>query len=233
MSFLVLRRPRDGKLHWFQLRVGFLLICLALSSPLFFRFGRTYWRPWYQRPTIEYFQNRRGARVGIMYAPFELAQTLDIERDHASEWDDTAMAPIANLTTLTSCKLDGTAITDRTLVHLSKLNDLLGLHLSDTAVTDAGVKELVKHPSLRTLYLNGTDVTDDCLDNLARMPKLRAVGVRCTYVTEEGAQRLREMVTSRKFTVFHGDCHSPNRCRRHRHQDVEPFWRRSSSATGE
>ena len=105
MSFLVLRRPVDGRLRPFQLRLGFLLICFAISAPLFFRFGRMYLRSWYQLATIEYFQTRHGARIGLMYAPFELAYTLHIERERASEWDDAAIAPIAKLTTLTSCIL--------------------------------------------------------------------------------------------------------------------------------
>ncbi len=215
MGVLVLRRPRDGRLRWFQVRLWVLCASIVLSAPFFAYFGNMHWQPWYQRSTIEYFQTRGGAQVSIMYTPYEVAQSLHIDRDRAAEWDDAAIAPITKLTTLRECHLQGTAITDRTLIHLAKMPSLRAIYLSDTSVTDAGAKELVRLPALSSLRLHGTDVTDACLEDLAQMRTLRTVGVCCTHVTADGVERFQEMVAPRRVSVFHGECLWPDTCRRH------------------
>ena len=206
MKVLILRRPSNSRLQWFQIRLGVLVACIVLSAPLFAHLGWMYWQPWSQRSAIAYFRSCDGAHMDVIYTPpFEVARSLYIESDRANAWDTRAIAPIADLTTLVNCWLPELPIADDALPYVSRLRHLRGLDLSDTDITDAGIKELVALPSLKLLYIDGTAVTDACLNDLACIPSLELVSVHRTRVTEDGIKRFREMVAPREVSVYHGN----------------------------
>lgn len=134
-----------------------------------------------------------------------------------AEFADADLAHVADLPSLTTLHLRGTAVTDAGVVKLAATR-LQTLALRGTQVTEANLSSLpatLRHldltdtragvdtcrllrplPDLHTLDLNRLPLTDASLEALPPLPSLRHIELDGTRVTEQGVRRLLERFPS-------------------------------------
>ena len=90
--------------------------------------------------------------------------------------DDSALASIGKIKTLTRLDLGDAAITSAGVAHLTGLKDLTFLSLAFARqVNDDAMPHITQLQNLESLFLSGTAVTNDGLAQLAKLPKLQEV----------------------------------------------------------
>lgn len=112
-------------------------------------------------------------------------------RLQGSNITDATVVPIKDVLGLTDLNLATTKVTDAGLAHLKPLANLQRLHLEQTGVTDAGLAQIKGLKNLTYLNLYGTKVTDAGLDQLKGLKYLRNLYVWQTKVTDAGAKKLK------------------------------------------
>ena len=99
---------------------------------------------------------------------------------------------LKDLTKLQRLYLNGTQVSDASLVHLKDLTKLQRLYLNDTQVTDAGLVHLKGLTNLQGLRLVGTEVTDAGLVHLKPLTNLRYLYLANTQVSYESVKDLKQ-----------------------------------------
>jgi len=82
--------------------------------------------------------------------------------------------------------INGTRITDDSLVEVGKHPNVKVLHLNRNALTDTGAKHLAKMPELRILNLSDTKLSDAGLRELKALDRLGGLSVCRTSITDAG-----------------------------------------------
>ncbi len=112
---------------------------------------------------------------------------LYLDRTQVGDEGVLALAELATLETLT---LNGTAITDKALGAFSGgplSRSIRSLRLDFTAISDAGLKSLEGATALQGLSVANTRVTDAGLNSLRGMNSLHSLSAGGTGVTREGS----------------------------------------------
>ena len=95
--------------------------------------------------------------------------------------------------------LEGTKITNASLIAIASMPRLEELDLSHCAITDDGLKQLQRHPTLKSLWLTGTKVTDASLSVIESLPKAISVDIGQTEISpQEWQKTLRKMPRLKK-----------------------------------
>ena len=100
---------------------------------------------------------------------------------------------LEKLTQLEHLGLLGTPVSDTFLAQLKGLTRLKTLDLGGTHITDAGLLHLESFSSLEELNLNETRVTDAGLAYLRRLPSLNGLGLAGTRVSDIGLMHLKAL----------------------------------------
>jgi hypothetical protein len=82
--------------------------------------------------------------------------------------------------------LSGTAITDKSALHIARLRGVTFLCLSATAVTDATLPHLLSVSGLKELSLSGTAITDSGVEYLRQLRSLTFLQLLGTQITRMG-----------------------------------------------
>jgi Leucine-rich repeat (LRR) protein len=102
------------------------------------------------------------------------------------EFDDRALALLADHDSLISLHITSPAITDDGLRHLSQLTGIKELWLSECPITDAGLRHLARLERLESLLLDRTRITGTAFTQLHSLGHLEMLGVSHAPVTDAG-----------------------------------------------
>ena len=109
-----------------------------------------------------------------------------------SDVTDQSLVGLEGLKNIYSLNLGKTKITDAGLIHLEGLTALNRLYLQETKITDKGLVHLKNLRNLTYLNLYGTAITDQGLENLSALSNLKNVYLWQTKVTESGINKLKK-----------------------------------------
>lgn len=102
-------------------------------------------------------------------------------------------SPLRHFPELTSLRLSGPGVTDKSLSVLPDLPALSGLRLSQSAVTDEGMKSVSQLANLTSLDISQTIVSDAGMANLTGLKNLRSLDISESLVTEDGLEHVASM----------------------------------------
>ena len=89
--------------------------------------------------------------------------------------NDDGLKQIGELSKLRKLDLNGTLITDATMVHLNNLPLLQELQVGGTGITDAGLVHVLNLSELQMLNVSGTRITQVGLDSLQALKQLNRI----------------------------------------------------------
>ncbi|XP_028826426.1 uncharacterized protein LOC114784840 [Denticeps clupeoides] len=133
--------------------------------------------------------------------PSHVPQLRLLSIKHTKVTDVSALAKLANLQTL---HLDGTGLTEESLLHLGSHPALASLSLAGIPVSDGNhALEIISALRLTQLTLPGRhSVTDDGLAFLSRLTMLSELDLTdYTHVTDQGIARLSAMIRLKKLSL--------------------------------
>lgn len=114
---------------------------------------------------------------------------------------DTGLEHLQGLTSLETLYLDGTQVTDAGLEHLEGMTRLGTLSLGGTQVNGAGLAHLGRLTGLTTLYLGGTRVNDRALEHVAALKSVKTVYLDGAPVTDAGLEHLEGLASLRTLRL--------------------------------
>ena len=122
----------------------------------------------------------------------ECRRVLFLSLTASDKITDRGVAHLADMSSLVHLRLDGTAVTDRTLRNLPP--NLQALNLSSSFVTDEGLRKMRGCESLQELELMNLEITLDGVMSLAdgRFPQLHSIVVDDSLTAEEAATARKE-----------------------------------------
>ncbi|MCA9115524.1 MAG: DUF1553 domain-containing protein, partial [Planctomycetaceae bacterium] len=110
--------------------------------------------------------------------------------------------PLAGLSSLKTLVLNGTQVSDATLVEiLAGMPGLNRLYLEDTAISDASLEAIARLTQLETLSLVNTRVSDVACEKLAGLAQLEVLRLPGTGVTDAGLPRLATLLRLRSLDL--------------------------------
>jgi hypothetical protein len=105
---------------------------------------------------------------------------------------DGTLVPLKDMASLVEVNLATTRVTDAGLANLKGLTNLMRLHLELTDITDAGLAHIKDLKNLTYLNLYATKVTDAGLEHVKELPRLKNLYLWQTKTTEAGVAKLKE-----------------------------------------
>ena len=105
-------------------------------------------------------------------------------------FNDSMLAPAANLSNVYEIRLGDTPLTSAGLAHIAKLASIERLYLEKTKIDDAGLAHLRDLRNLTRLNIYGTAVTDAGLEHLTGLTNLQKLYLWQTQVTDGGVAKL-------------------------------------------
>lgn len=120
------------------------------------------------------------------------------------DWTPTSASHVSSLShirNVTVLSLDGSKVSDETLVYLRDLDGLTSLFLGRARVTGSGFDSLPQLPALRRLSLEFTAISDEGLTHVAELRHIEALDLSHTAITDSGLARLKTMTALRELSL--------------------------------
>ena len=130
----------------------------------------------------------RGSRVSDL-SPLKEMQLNELDC-YLAQVDDTGLAGIEAMISLTRLEAGGPKLTDGGLEHLKKLTNLEVLTLGDSRLTGTGLVHLKGLTRLRVLDLNRIGIRENALVHLKDLQELRELRLENARVTDAGLEHL-------------------------------------------
>ena len=116
--------------------------------------------------------------------------------------DDSQLAHLASVNTLTQLNLDRSPVTDEGLKSIGTHSKLGSLSLTRTLISGEATSVIVKQfPNLIFLRLDETAIRDEDLEPLAKLPQLDQISLYRTRVTDAGCIHLASISTLTQLSL--------------------------------
>jgi Leucine-rich repeat (LRR) protein len=115
---------------------------------------------------------------------------------------NSALQPIANLTSLQVLDVRNTILTDRALEEVARLKNLTTLVLLNVYISDAGLQHLAGLSNLQQLALGKTQISDSGLQHLVNLNKLETLHLNSTTIGDSGLQHLSNLISLKTLVLY-------------------------------